>query len=123
MRLRDGSGTLRSRRGAGKAVRTSGRPLQADGKTFRLAAGQRVQTIATTSQLLPRQAPTASVDVAAIDLVKGRGLRESLYLAIGVGSRCAALRTRGEAAVYAVAVGIVGDDEHASLGVRGTGEA
>ena len=53
----------------------------------------------------------------------GRGFRESLHLAVGVCGGCAALCAGGETAVYAVPVCIVGDDEGASLRIRGAGQA
>jgi len=45
-----------------------------------------------------------------------------MRLAIGVGRRRAALVAGGQAAVDAVAVAIIGDDEHAPLRLRGTDE-
>ena len=76
--------------------------------------------IATTVGNTGRSCPG---NLATVDLVVDRGLGKSLRLAIGIGDGRAALRAGGEASVYAIAVGIVGDDEHAPLGVRGTGEA
>jgi hypothetical protein len=55
--------------------------------------------------------------------VIGRGFRESLHLAVGVCGGCATLCAGSETAVYAVPVCIVGDDEGASLRIRGTGQA
>jgi hypothetical protein len=60
-----------------------------------------------------------SGNIATIRLMVGRSLRESLRLAIGVGRRRAAFFAGGKATVDAIAVGIIGDDEHASLGLCG----
>ena len=60
-------------------------------------------------------------NLVAIDLAEGRGLREFVGFAVRVRRRGAALGAGGQAAVYAIAVGIVGDDEHFSLGSRRTG--
>src|SRR5664280_3218262 len=62
-------------------------------------------------------------NVVAVDLAVGHGLGEFVRLAIGVGRRRAAFGARGEATVDAVAVGIVGNDEHAPLRLRGIDEA
>src|SRR5258708_32232083 len=58
-----------------------------------------------------------SGDVVLVDLVERGGLGELARLAIG--GRCgrSAMRAGGEAAVDAVAVGRVGDDEGARLGL------
>lgn len=56
-------------------------------------------------------------NVVAIDLVVGRSFRKSLRLAVGVRGGRTAFFPRREAAVDAVAVGVVGHDEHAALGI------
>jgi hypothetical protein len=55
--------------------------------------------------------------------VEGCSLRESLRFAVGVGRGCTALFPGREAPVDTVSVGVVGDDEHASLGLRRRREA
>ena len=62
-------------------------------------------------------------DVVAVDLAVRHGRREFVALAIGVSGRRAALVARGEAAVDAVAVPVIGDDEHALLGLCGRDDA
>src|ERR1019366_7642006 len=61
-------------------------------------------------------------DVIAVDLAVGRGRGELVRLAIGVGRRRAAFVARCEAAVDAIAVAVIGDDEHAPFRLRGAGE-
>lgn len=58
----------------------------------------------------------------AIDLVECLGLCKSLRLAVGIGGRHAALFPRSQATIDAVAVGVIGDDEHAPLGLRSVGK-
>src|SRR6476469_736170 len=58
-------------------------------------------------------------DVVALDLSVGTGRGELVRFAIGVGGSRPAFVAGGEAAVDAVAVRFVGDDEHAVLGLRG----
>jgi hypothetical protein len=57
--------------------------------------------------------------VVSIDLAVGRGVDEPLGLAIGVGGRSATSVTRGQAAINAIAIRIVGNNEHALLVLRG----
>jgi hypothetical protein len=59
----------------------------------------------------------AAGNVVAIDLVVGRSFRKSLCLAVGVGGGRPAFFPRREAAVDAVAVGVVGHDDHPALGI------
>ena len=59
----------------------------------------------------------AAGNVVAIDLVVGRSFRKSLRLAVGVRGGRTAFFPRREAAVDAVAVGVVGHDEHPALGI------
>ncbi len=79
---------------------------------FVTARRQRVQTMATkSSHLGPWQPPETAAwdgagDVVAVDLAVGRGLRELVRLAVGVGRCRAALGAGGEAPVDAVAVGV-----------------
>ena len=61
-------------------------------------------------------------DVIAVDLAVGRGRGELVRLAIGVGRRRAALVAGRQAAVDAIAVAVIGDDEHAPFRLRGAGE-
>lgn len=55
--------------------------------------------------------------VALICLMEGRRLRKRLSFAIGIGDGCSAFGTGGKATIYAVPVGIVGDEEYSPLGV------
>jgi hypothetical protein len=57
--------------------------------------------------------------VAALDLVVHRSLRKCLRLAIGIRSSGPALFAGRQTTVNAVTVGVVGDDEHAPLGLGG----
>ena len=54
-----------------------------------------------------------------VDLAVGRGLGEFPRLAVGGGGGGAALCAGGQAAVDAVAVGVVGNDENAFFRLRG----
>src|SRR6185437_13425576 len=58
-------------------------------------------------------------NVVAAHLAERIRLRESVRAAIGVGHRLAAGSTGGEARIDAIAVRLVGENEHALLGVRG----
>src|SRR5882724_6122487 len=58
-------------------------------------------------------------DLVLVDLAVGRGLGELPRLAVGGCGGCAALGTGGQAAVDAVAVGVVGDDKYAFFRLRG----
>src|SRR5579872_289896 len=57
-------------------------------------------------------------NVVAAHFAERVRLRERVRAAIGVGHRLAAGSTRGETCVDAIAVRLVGEDEHALLGVR-----
>lgn len=59
-------------------------------------------------------------DLVAVDFAEGRSLREFVGFAVGVRCRRAAFGAGSKAAVDAVAVGIVGDDEHLALCCRRT---
>jgi hypothetical protein len=61
-------------------------------------------------------------DVPAIDLVECLGLRKSLRLAVGIGGRLAALFPRSQTTIDAIAVCVVGDDEHTPLGLCRAGK-
>src|SRR5262249_35833917 len=61
-------------------------------------------------------------DLLALDLAERRRFHVVAGLAIGGGNRHAAARARGETAVDAVAVGIVGDDERTPFGLRRSAE-
>ena len=76
-----------------------------------------------------RRAPSSPVghgdrpgDLVAVDFAEGCRPGIVARLAIGGGDRHPATRAGRQAAVDAVAVGIVGDDEGALLGLRGRGE-
>ena len=60
-------------------------------------------------------------DVVAIDLAEGQSLAEFVGAAIGIRRGGAAGRARGEAAVDAIAVAVIGNDEQPLLGLRGAG--
>ena len=57
-------------------------------------------------------------DVVTVDFAVARGLGKLMRLAIGVGRRRAAFVAGRQATVDAIAVGIVGDDEHLSVRLR-----
>src|SRR5579862_4054244 len=59
-------------------------------------------------------------DVVAVDFAERQRLREIARLAVRIRHRRAARRAGGEAAVDAVAVGIVGDDEDALFRLCGS---
>ena len=65
----------------------------------------------------------AAGNVVAIDLVVSRSFRKGLRLAVGVRGGGTAFFAEREAAVDAVAVGVVGHDEHAALGFCRSREA
>ena len=60
-------------------------------------------------------------NVVAIDLAVGQSLREFVCAAIRIGGRLTAGRAGREAAIDAVAVAVVGDDENALLRMCGAG--
>lgn len=62
-------------------------------------------------------------DLVAADLAERIRLGVGVRLAVGVGGKRAAFFLIGEAAIDAVIVGVVGDDEHAPLGARCAGKA
>src|SRR5262249_8468240 len=64
----------------------------------------------------------AAADLVALDLAERRGAGEVVRLAIGGGHHDAAGRAGGEAAVDAIAVRDVGDDECARFGLRSRAE-
>jgi hypothetical protein len=59
----------------------------------------------------------AAGNVIAIDLVVGRSFRKSLRLAVGVCGGGTAFFTEREASIDAIAVSVVGHDEHPALGI------
>ena len=59
-------------------------------------------------------------NVVAVDLAVRQRVREFAPAAVGVRDRRAARRARGEAAIDAIAVGIVGDDEEALFRMSGS---
>ena len=60
-------------------------------------------------------------DVVAIDLAVGQCLAEFVRAAVGIRRGGAAGRAGGEAAIDAIAVAAIGDDENALLSVCGAG--
>src|SRR5262245_2588226 len=64
----------------------------------------------------------AAADLVALDLAERRGAGEVVRLGIGGGHHDAASRAGGEAAVDAIAVRDVGDDECARFGLRSRAE-
>ena len=59
-------------------------------------------------------------DIAAIDLTVGHCGGEFLRAAVGIGGGGAAFIARRQAAVDPIAAAVIGDNEHAPLGLRGT---
>src|SRR3954464_9299487 len=58
-------------------------------------------------------------DLLPVDLAEGRREGELAGLAVGGGGGLAAILARGETAIDAIAVGVVGDDEDTLFRVRG----
>ena len=127
-----GQSHRRSRRAAGRRSRwprmpTGRRRVSAGPAALaNSAAPQRVHSMATNcSQLPPRQAPLlagiAPVISSLSTLRNDERLGELARLAVGGRGGGAATGAGGEAAVDAVAVGVVGDDEDALFRLRGRG--
>src|SRR5262245_51076029 len=86
--------------------------LASDGDVF-IAAG----SAAEAGHMLGNRA----CNLVGIDAVVGNRLGEIALLAIGPRGMRAAFIAPGEALVDAIAVGLVGDDEHAGVGQRRRG--
>src|SRR5580765_8095903 len=109
--------------GPPSAIGKCGRPCRAERKRGSARADDRDHIAVIVIATVRAATRSATRNVAVIDFVEGRGLRKSLRLAVGIGGGRAALFPGSEAAVDAVAVGVVGDDEHAPLGLCNAGEA
>src|SRR5664279_4357745 len=98
-----------------------GRSLKDAFDFVRVAMDPKFKTFGLYEHCMPFNVARA-YDVVAVDLAVGRGRGELVRLAIGVGRRRAALVTGSQAAVDAIAVAVIGDDEHAPFRLRGAGE-